>query len=87
MNIVVCLKQVPRDNTVAITSQNTIDASGIEMITNLFDEYALEAALHINDTVGGAVTHFSSTQTPNMTCMPQPPFWLLQPSRPSHRSW
>jgi electron transfer flavoprotein beta subunit len=59
MNIVVCLKQVPRDNTVAITSQNTIDASGIEMITNLFDEYALEAALHINDTVGGAVTVLS----------------------------
>lgn len=56
MNIVVCLKQVPRDNTVAITAQKTIDASGIEMITNLFDEYALEAALQINDTLGGDVT-------------------------------
>mgnify|MGYP006276609721 CR=1 FL=1 len=56
MNIVVCLKQVPRDNTVAITPQKSIDASGIEMITNLFDEYAMEAALQINDTLGGEVT-------------------------------
>lgn len=56
MNIVVCLKQVPRDNTVAITPQKAIDASGIEMITNLFDEYAMEAALQINDSLGGEVT-------------------------------
>lgn len=56
MNIVVCLKQVPRDNTVAITAQKTIDASGIEMITNLFDEYALEASLQINDALAGTVT-------------------------------
>lgn len=59
MNIVVCLKQVPRDNSVAITAQKSIDASGIEMITNLFDEYALEAALHINDSLSGAVTVLS----------------------------
>jgi len=55
MRIAVCLKQVPRDNTVAITPTNEIDASGIEPILNLFDEYALEAALQINDDVGGDV--------------------------------
>lgn len=59
MNIVVCLKQVPRDNTVAIDANKRIDASGIETITNLFDEYALEAALHINDEQGGDVTVMS----------------------------
>lgn len=56
MNIVVCLKQVPRDNTVAITAQKSIDTSGIEMITNLFDEYALEAALQLNEALGGNVS-------------------------------
>lgn len=55
MRIAVCLKQVPRDNTVAITPTKAIDASGIEPILNLFDEYALEAALQINDDVGGDV--------------------------------
>jgi electron transfer flavoprotein beta subunit len=59
MNIVVCLKQVPRDNTVAITVNHAIDASGIEPIINLFDEYALEAALLLNDTHGGSVTVLS----------------------------
>ena len=59
MKIVVCLKQVPRDNTVGIDAHKRIDASGIEPITNLFDEYALEAALHINDALGGDVTVLS----------------------------
>ncbi|MCX6014942.1 MAG: electron transfer flavoprotein subunit beta/FixA family protein [Chloroflexales bacterium] len=59
MNIVVCLKQVPRDNTVAITANHGIDASGIEPIINLFDEYALEAALQLNDSHGGTVTVLS----------------------------
>lgn len=56
MHIITCIKQVPRDNTVAIAADGRIDASGIEPILNLFDEYALEAALSINDSVGGDVT-------------------------------
>ncbi|MFM2032235.1 MAG: hypothetical protein RLZZ297_1000 [Chloroflexota bacterium] len=56
MHIITCIKQVPRDNTVAIAADGRIDASGIEPILNLFDEYALEAALSINDSVGGEVT-------------------------------
>jgi electron transfer flavoprotein beta subunit len=56
MRIVVCMKQVPRDNTVGITAQQTIDASGIEQIPNLFDEYALEAALQMSDDSGADVS-------------------------------
>ena len=56
MRIVVCMKQVPRDNTVGITAQQTIDASGIEQIPNLFDEYALEAALQVSDDNGADVS-------------------------------
>lgn len=59
MKIVVCLKQVPRDNTVAITANYEIDAGGIEPIINLFDEYALETALQLNDNHGGSVTVLS----------------------------
>ena len=59
MHIIACIKQVPRDNTVAIDAHKRIDASGIEPILNLFDEYALEAALSLNDEHGGDVTVLS----------------------------
>ncbi|MFO7166677.1 MAG: electron transfer flavoprotein subunit beta/FixA family protein [Chloroflexota bacterium] len=59
MHIVVCMKQVPRDNTVKINPDLSIDASGIEQIMNLFDEYAVEEALLLNEKHGGKVTVLS----------------------------
>lgn len=59
MHIVVCVKQVPQQNSVKINSNLSINADGIESIINLFDEYALEDALQLNEKVGGQVTVLS----------------------------
>src|SRR6185503_11245791 len=59
MHIVVCIKQVPRDNSVTINPDLTINAEGIEQIMNLFDEYAVEEALRWNEQLGGTVTILS----------------------------
>lgn len=59
MHIVVCMKQVPRDNSVKINSDLSINAEGIEKITNLFDEYAIEEALVWNEKHGGKLTVIS----------------------------
>ncbi len=56
MHIVVCMKQVPRDNSVKITPDLGIDAEGIEKIINLFDEYAIEEGLVWNGKHGGKLT-------------------------------
>lgn len=59
MHIVVCLKQVPRDNSVKINSDLSINAEGIEKIINLFDEYALEEGLVWQGKHGGKLTVLS----------------------------
>jgi electron transfer flavoprotein beta subunit len=59
MHIVVCMKQVPRDNSVKINSDLSINAEGIEQIMNLFDEYAVEEGLRWNEKLGGKVTVLS----------------------------
>ncbi len=59
MHIVVCMKQVPRDNSVKINGDLSINAEGIEQIMNLFDEYAVEEALEWNEKLGGKVTVLS----------------------------
>jgi electron transfer flavoprotein beta subunit len=59
MHIVVCVKQVPRDNSVKIDSSLRVDATGIEPIINLFDEYALEEGITWNEQLGGKVTALS----------------------------
>src|SRR5918912_1035764 len=59
MHIVVCMKQVPRDNTVTINPDLSVNAEGIEQIMNLFDEYAVEEALRWNEQLGGKVTVLS----------------------------
>jgi electron transfer flavoprotein beta subunit len=59
MHIVVCMKQVPRDNSVTINPDLSINAAGIEQIMNLFDEYAVEEALRWNEQLGGKVTVLS----------------------------
>jgi electron transfer flavoprotein beta subunit len=56
MHIVVCMKQVPRDNSVKINPDLTINAEGIEKIINLFDEYAVEEGIVWNEKHGGKVT-------------------------------
>src|SRR5690242_81907 len=59
MYIVVCLKQVPRDNSVKIDADMSINDDGIEQIMNLFDEYAVEEALVLNERHGGKITVLS----------------------------
>ncbi|GAB4124418.1 MAG: electron transfer flavoprotein subunit beta/FixA family protein [Roseiflexaceae bacterium] len=59
MHIVVCLKQVPQQNSVKINTNLSINADGIERIISLFDEYALEEALLLNEKHGGQVTVLS----------------------------
>ena len=59
MRILVCLKQVPRDNAVTINPDRSINADGIEKMINLFDEYALEEALQLAERHGGSVTVLS----------------------------
>src|SRR5215475_2511694 len=59
MHIVVCMKQVPRDNSVKINQDLSINAEGIEQIMNLFDEYAVEEGLLWNEKLGGKVTILS----------------------------
>jgi electron transfer flavoprotein beta subunit len=56
MHAVVFIKQVPQQNSVKITPDKGIDASGIEPIISLFDEYALEEALLQVEKSGGKVT-------------------------------
>jgi electron transfer flavoprotein beta subunit len=59
MHIVVCLKQVPRDNSLKIQGDLSLSADGIEKIINLFDEYAIEAALQLAEEHSGRVTVLS----------------------------
>ena len=56
MHAVVFIKQVPQQNSVKITADKHIDASGIETIISLFDEYALEEALLQVEKNGGKTT-------------------------------
>lgn len=59
MHIVVCLKQVPQQNSVKINADLSINADGIDMIMNLFDEYAVEEAIKWSEDRGGKVTVLS----------------------------
>lgn len=57
--IVVCLKQVPDNTKVdqsALSGQSAIPRSGVEMMMNPFDEYALETALRLKDSFGDDAT-------------------------------
>jgi len=59
MHAVVCVKQVPEQNSVKITPDKKVDASGINPIINLFDEYAIEEALLWAEKTNGQVTVIS----------------------------
>ena len=56
MHALVFIKQVPQQNSVKLTPDKKIDASGIEPIISLFDEYAIEEALLQVEKTGGKVT-------------------------------
>ena len=57
MHVVVCMKQVPDTTNVRINPDtNTLMREGVESIINPFDEYALEEALKLKDTLGATVT-------------------------------
>ena len=61
MKIGVLIKQVPaRDTRIAINSAGTwIDETGIQYETSEADEYALEAALQLKESLGGDVVAIS----------------------------
>ncbi|MEF9475855.1 MAG: electron transfer flavoprotein subunit beta, partial [Candidatus Mariimomonas ferrooxydans] len=57
MNIIVCIKQVPDTAEIKIDpATNTLIREGVPSIINPFDLHALEAGLHIRDSIGGRVT-------------------------------
>jgi electron transfer flavoprotein beta subunit len=56
------MKQVPRDNSVKINPDLSINADGIEKIINLFDEYAIEEGILWNEKHGGKLTVLSMGQ-------------------------
>lgn len=59
MHAVVCVKQVPEQNSVKITADKQINTDGINPIINLFDEYAIEEALQWAEKNDGQVTVIS----------------------------
>lgn len=63
MHIVVCMKQVPQQNSVKINADLSINADGIEKIINLFDEYAIEEGIVLNERHGGKLTVLSLGQS------------------------
>lgn len=60
MNCIVCIKQVPSTNKVALDPEtNTIIRDGKASVMNPFDSYALEEAVRIKEKFGGKVTALS----------------------------
>ncbi len=56
MNIVVLLKQVPKNALVKMNSDNTINRKSIVGVINSYDYNAIEEALRLRDAYGGKVT-------------------------------
>lgn len=57
MHIVVCIKQVPDSAQIRVHPvTNTIMRQGVPTVINPYDLFALEEALRLRDTHGGAVT-------------------------------
>jgi electron transfer flavoprotein beta subunit len=65
MNIIVCVKQVidpeapPSSFKIDASTNKVVPPSGVPPVISTFDEYAVEAALRIKDSVGGKVTALS----------------------------
>ncbi len=57
MNIIVCVKQVPDAKDVRLDPKtNTLAREGVASIMNPYDQHALEEAVRIKESLGGAVT-------------------------------
>src|SRR4030042_1666066 len=65
MNIIVCVKQVidpqapPSSFKIDASTNKVVPPPGVPPVISTFDEYAVEAALKIKETVGGKVTALS----------------------------
>jgi electron transfer flavoprotein beta subunit len=57
MNIIVCIKQVPNTTDVQIDKETgRLKREGVESIINPFDEYAIEEAVKLKESIPGAKT-------------------------------
>lgn len=52
MKIVVCVKQVPDTADIKWTENNTMIREGVESIMNPFDEYGVETAIRLKESIG-----------------------------------
>jgi len=53
MKIVVCIKQVPDTADIKWTENNTMIREGVESIMNPFDEYGVETAIRLKESMDG----------------------------------
>ncbi|WP_371378404.1 hypothetical protein [Sporomusa aerivorans] len=57
MDILVCIKQTfDSEAKIALTVNGQIDAGGIHLVINPYDEYAIEEAVRLKEKFGGEVT-------------------------------
>lgn len=57
MNIVVCLKQTfDTEAKIVLDSKGNIDGTGVNLVINPYDEFAVEEALKLKEKFGGEVT-------------------------------
>ncbi len=60
MNIAICLKQVPDTADLRLDPEtNTLIREGVAAVLNPLDEFPMEAALRLRDSVGGRITAFT----------------------------
>ncbi|MDI6813378.1 MAG: electron transfer flavoprotein subunit beta/FixA family protein [Desulfitobacteriaceae bacterium] len=57
MNVVVCLKQTfDTEAKIVLDAQGKVDANGVNLIINPYDEYAIEEGIRLKEKFGGEVT-------------------------------
>lgn len=57
MNIVVCIKQTfDTEAKIALNGEGKIDSSGVNLIINPYDEFAIEEGIRLKEQFGGEVT-------------------------------
>lgn len=60
MNIVVCIKQTfDTEAKIVLDGSGKIDANGVNLIINPYDEYAIEEGIRLKEKLGGEVTVIS----------------------------
>jgi electron transfer flavoprotein beta subunit len=57
MNVIVCIKQTfDTEAKITLNSNGRIDANGVNLIINPYDEYAIEEGIRLKEKFGGEVT-------------------------------